>query len=69
MRAGVAAGVLLLGLHLLLNKALVPLANRTLLPQLLADASRLSMREVRGSFSIEGGFGCGEGSGSSAVTC
>lgn len=47
MRAGVATGVLLLGLHLLLNKALLPLANRTLLPGLLADASRLSMREVR----------------------
>jgi hypothetical protein len=46
MRAGVATGVLLLGLHLLLNKALLPLANRTLLPGLLADASRLSMREV-----------------------
>jgi hypothetical protein len=49
MRAGVATGVLLLGLHLLLNKALLPLANRTLLPGLLADASRLSMREVRSS--------------------
>jgi hypothetical protein len=54
MRAGVSGGVLLLGLHLLLNKALVPLANRSLLPGLLADASRLSMRQVRVGDSLWG---------------
>lgn len=47
LRSGVAAGMLLLGLHLLLNRVLLPLANRALLPGLLADASRLTMREVR----------------------
>lgn len=60
--------MLLLGLHLLLNKALVPLANRSLLPGLLADASRLSMRQVRqtgvggkGGERGEGGRGVSEG--------
>jgi hypothetical protein len=64
LRSGVAAGVLLLGLHLLLNKALLPLANRALLPGLLADASRLTMREVRvGCLLLVVFGGCGQRGG------
>jgi hypothetical protein len=47
VRAGLGLGLGLAALHLLLNKAALPLANRQLLPGLLAEAEALSLREVR----------------------
>jgi hypothetical protein len=47
VRAGLGLGLGLAALHLLLNKVALPLANRQLLPGLLAEAEALSLREVR----------------------
>jgi hypothetical protein len=46
VRAGLGLGLGLLALHLLLNRLLLPLANRQLLPGLLAEAQELTLREV-----------------------
>jgi hypothetical protein len=47
LRAGLYGAAALLLLHLALNRVVVPLINRRVLPGLCADASRLSMRRVR----------------------
>jgi hypothetical protein len=46
VRLGVGCSLLLLALHLLLNRLLLPLANSQLLPGVLSEASRISMRQV-----------------------
>lgn len=47
VRAGLGTGLGLLLLHLLLNRLALPLANRQLLPGLLAEVEAATLREVR----------------------
>lgn len=48
VRAGVGTGALLLFMHLLLNKAVLPLVNKTALPNIVRHVEALTLREVRG---------------------
>ncbi|KAF8055821.1 TIC236 [Scenedesmus sp. PABB004] len=63
VRAGVATGVGLLALHLLINRVALPLVNARLLPGLLDEAQQLTLREVRlggvSSVSLPGLLGLG----------